>query len=63
MAEAYEILGSPDKKEVYDAMFRPAQKVQIPTARSVYNKHPQTRNYTDLDIDYKDFEHFQKSAR
>uniref|UniRef100_A0A914EMV8 J domain-containing protein n=1 Tax=Acrobeloides nanus TaxID=290746 RepID=A0A914EMV8_9BILA len=63
VAHAYEILGSADKKEIYDSMNKSPQRVRTPGSSNVYNQTSTRKQYTDLDIDYKDFEHFQKSNR
>ncbi|KAF8356723.1 dnj-18 [Pristionchus pacificus] len=56
VAESYEILSSEDKRKAYDLTRRPMG------TRRASSAHP-VRGFTDLDIDYKNFEAFQKNAR
>uniref|UniRef100_A0A8R1IB52 J domain-containing protein n=1 Tax=Caenorhabditis japonica TaxID=281687 RepID=A0A8R1IB52_CAEJA len=63
---AYEILGSEDKRKAYD-MTR-IRTSPMPTSSSHpmsnrYRSRSSQKQYTDVDIDYKDFEHFQRSTR
>ncbi|KHJ93306.1 DnaJ domain protein [Oesophagostomum dentatum] len=60
---AYEILGSEEKRRAYDlTRIRTA-----PDLGSLYGRRPSTseptKQYTDIDIDYKSFEHFQRKNR
>ncbi|EYC32020.1 hypothetical protein Y032_0003g1357 [Ancylostoma ceylanicum] len=60
---AYEVLGSDEKRRAYDlTRIRTA-----PDLGSVYGRRPSTseptKQYTDIDIDYKSFEHFQRKNR
>ncbi|KAH7731690.1 Protein DNJ-18 [Aphelenchoides avenae] len=64
---AYEVLSSEEKKRAYDASLRPRGARRMPMQ---HGHHPSTtattyrrKDYTDLDIEYKDFEHFQRSTR
>ncbi|GMT19522.1 hypothetical protein PFISCL1PPCAC_10819 [Pristionchus fissidentatus] len=57
VAESYEILSSEEKRRTYDLTRRPVRTRSAPRGPS------STRGFTDLDIDYKNFEAFQKNAR
>lgn len=66
VARAYEVLGSEDKRKAYD-MTRITTS-PMPGDPSFSNRYRRrsasnTKQYTDIDIDYKDFEHFQRSTR
>jgi DnaJ-class molecular chaperone len=60
---AYEVLGSEDKKRAYDATLGRSAVRTTPNVHSRTSAGQHQKNFTDLDIDYKDFEHFQKTAR
>ncbi|VDM61743.1 unnamed protein product [Angiostrongylus costaricensis] len=57
VALAYEVLGSDEKRKIYD-MTRIRTSFTHPSSTS-----GPTKAYTDLDIDYKSFEHFQRLTR
>uniref|UniRef100_A0A0N4Y6Z6 DnaJ homolog subfamily A member 3, mitochondrial (inferred by orthology to a human protein) n=1 Tax=Nippostrongylus brasiliensis TaxID=27835 RepID=A0A0N4Y6Z6_NIPBR len=60
---AYEILGSDEKRKVYDmTRIRTTPSVRSPSMGSS-STYTRPKQYTDLDIDYKDFEHFQRHTR
>lgn len=72
IAAAYEVLASNEKRRLYDIQIQAESlrgSSKIPThgftAANFYppqhQRHP--KEYTDLDIDYKDFEHFQRESR
>uniref|UniRef100_A0A1I7XVH9 J domain-containing protein n=1 Tax=Steinernema glaseri TaxID=37863 RepID=A0A1I7XVH9_9BILA len=66
VASAYEVLGSEDKRRAYDGMFvRQRQTWNSGGVRSAggYGPGRTTKQYTDVDIDLKTFEHFQRSTR
>ncbi|CAI2347414.1 unnamed protein product [Caenorhabditis sp. 36 PRJEB53466] len=67
VAMAYEILGSEEKRKAYDmTRIRSSPMPGDPTNLSNrYKKRSAStqKQYTDIDIDYKDFEHFQRSTR
>lgn len=63
VSQAYEVLSSDEQRRLYDMnRIRTA-----PDLSSTYVRRPSTsaptKNYTDIDIDYKDFEHFQRLNR
>ncbi|EFO98467.1 CRE-DNJ-18 protein [Caenorhabditis remanei] len=67
VAMAYEILGSEDKRKAYD-MTRIKSSPMPGDSSSFSNRYRRrtasnSKQYTDIDIDYKDFEHFQRSTR
>uniref|UniRef100_A0AC34RIN2 J domain-containing protein n=1 Tax=Panagrolaimus sp. JU765 TaxID=591449 RepID=A0AC34RIN2_9BILA len=62
---AYEALGTEERRRAYDSTIAPRY-----SGPHIYTRHPASasstkrhREYTDIDIDYKDFEQFQKSNR
>ena len=65
VATAYEVLGTEDKRRAYDSTLTP--RYSGPRVYTETRKKPKPgekhRQYEDLDIDYKDFEHFQKASR
>ncbi|EGT52294.1 CBN-DNJ-18 protein [Caenorhabditis brenneri] len=66
VAMAYEVLGSEEKRKAYD-MTRITSN-PMPGDASFSNRYRRrtaepSKQYTDIDIDYKDFEHFQRSTR
>ncbi|KAK5983729.1 DNaJ domain (Prokaryotic heat shock protein) [Trichostrongylus colubriformis] len=60
---AYEVLGSEEKRKVYDM----TRIRTTPDLNSIHIRRASTsapvKKYTDLDIDYKSFEHFQRLNR
>uniref|UniRef100_A0A915MXA9 Ubiquitin-like domain-containing protein n=1 Tax=Meloidogyne javanica TaxID=6303 RepID=A0A915MXA9_MELJA len=69
VSEAYEILGSKEKRRAYDSL-----TAEMPTKIFKATHHQRTKagekhqrkwekDWSDLDIDYKDFEHFQNMSR
>ncbi|CAB3403127.1 unnamed protein product [Caenorhabditis bovis] len=64
VAQAYEILGSEDRRKAYDmTRIRTSPMASGPEMSNRYRRRSSGRQYTDIDIDYKDFEHFQRSTR
>jgi curved DNA-binding protein CbpA len=68
VVEAYEVLGTEDKRKAYDYSRSPryAGNLSVHTREQHggrYNSATRRKQYTDIDIDYKDFEHFQKMNR
>lgn len=75
VSEAYEVLGSEEKRRIYDALT--AEKGAQHMALRRYHRTPsghhehhrktteaqRPKSWTDLDIDFKDFEHFQRESR
>ncbi|XGW16808.1 hypothetical protein V3C99_001895 [Haemonchus contortus] len=60
---AYEVLGSDEKRKMYDmTRIRTSPDISSPYVRRATTSAP-TKQYTDLDIDYKSFEHFQRLNR
>lgn len=67
VAMSYEVLGSEDKRKAYD-MTRITTSPMPGDPSSFSNRYRRrsasnAKQYTDIDIDYKDFEHFQRSTR
>uniref|UniRef100_A0A7E4W354 J domain-containing protein n=1 Tax=Panagrellus redivivus TaxID=6233 RepID=A0A7E4W354_PANRE len=62
---AYEVLGTDDRRRAYDITVAPrySSTTAGPTVRRQAGPGQRPRQYTDIDIDYKDFEHFQKTNR
>uniref|UniRef100_A0A1I8B4J3 J domain-containing protein n=1 Tax=Meloidogyne hapla TaxID=6305 RepID=A0A1I8B4J3_MELHA len=69
VSEAYEVLGSKEKRRAYDSL-----TAEMPTKTFKATHHQRTKtgeqrqrkwekDWSDLDIDYKDFEHFQNLSR
>uniref|UniRef100_A0A8R1EQZ5 J domain-containing protein n=1 Tax=Caenorhabditis japonica TaxID=281687 RepID=A0A8R1EQZ5_CAEJA len=67
VAMAYEILGSEDKRKAYDMTRIRSSPMPTSSSHPMSNRYRQRsssqKQYTDVDIDYKDFEHFQRSTR
>lgn len=68
MASAYEVLGSDDKRRAYDATLarnraNTADRVGPQSRTGVDTQNGKRKMYTDLDIDYRNFEQFQRSTR
>uniref|UniRef100_A0A183CD90 J domain-containing protein n=1 Tax=Globodera pallida TaxID=36090 RepID=A0A183CD90_GLOPA len=72
ITEAYEVLGSEEKRQIYDALTakRPHLPVGMRKSQANYSgRHAgfgtteNQKDWTDLDIDFKDFEHFQHENR
>uniref|UniRef100_A0A915BNI3 J domain-containing protein n=1 Tax=Parascaris univalens TaxID=6257 RepID=A0A915BNI3_PARUN len=68
VASAYEVLGSDDKRRVYDATLarnraNTANRVWPQSRRGADTQNNRRKMYTDVDIDYRDFEQFQRSTR
>uniref|UniRef100_A0AC34G0P0 J domain-containing protein n=1 Tax=Panagrolaimus sp. ES5 TaxID=591445 RepID=A0AC34G0P0_9BILA len=67
VVEAYEILGTEDKRKAYDYSMSPRYAGNLSAHTREQSGHHSTgtrrKQYTDIDIDYKDFEHFQKMNR
>ncbi|MFH4980674.1 hypothetical protein AB6A40_007383 [Gnathostoma spinigerum] len=63
VASAYEVLGSDEKRKAYDLTLT-VERIS-PSFASPYRRNARntTKSYTDLDIDYKNFEQFQRSTR
>ncbi|VDO53084.1 unnamed protein product [Haemonchus placei] len=60
---AYEVLGSDEKRKMYDmTRIRTSPDLSSHYVRRTTTSAP-TKQYTDLDIDYKSFEHFQRLNR
>ncbi|PIO71935.1 DnaJ domain protein [Teladorsagia circumcincta] len=60
---AYEVLGSDEKRKMYDmTRIRTSPDLSSTYARRASTSAP-TKSYTDMDIDYKSFEHFQRLNR
>jgi len=60
VSEAYEVLGSENNRKAYDSQF------DVKSGSVRFTETPKAKapkEYTDLDIDYKDFEHFQRISR
>uniref|UniRef100_A0A914H154 J domain-containing protein n=1 Tax=Globodera rostochiensis TaxID=31243 RepID=A0A914H154_GLORO len=57
ITEAYEVLGSEEKRQIYDC---PHGKK---TTFARFGTAEKQKDWTDLDIDFKDFEHFQQENR
>ncbi|VDD92808.1 unnamed protein product [Enterobius vermicularis] len=64
VVRAYEVLRSKDKKREYDATLiqRPVGAKGLNKTRTKYRGFA-GKSYLDLDVDYKTFEHFQRSMR
>ncbi|KAJ1346341.1 hypothetical protein KIN20_001104, partial [Parelaphostrongylus tenuis] len=63
VALAYEVLGSDEKRKLYDlTRIRTSSDLSSSFAPSSSTSVP-TKAYTDLDIEYKNFEHFQRQTR
>ncbi|KAI6192204.1 J domain-containing protein [Aphelenchoides bicaudatus] len=58
---AYEVLSNTDKRQEYDKQFVVKRYPGPPTGRRDFTFHE--KKYTDLDLDFKDFEHFQRVSR
>uniref|UniRef100_A0A0K0D129 J domain-containing protein n=1 Tax=Angiostrongylus cantonensis TaxID=6313 RepID=A0A0K0D129_ANGCA len=58
VALAYEVLGSDEKRKIYDMM-----RIRTPSDLRSSSYSFIQFTYTDLDIDYKNFEHFQRLTR
>jgi len=65
VAAAYEALGTEDKRKAYDSTMTPRYSgPRVYTdARARAKAATRHKQYEDLDIDYRDFEHFQKANR
>ncbi|VDK24677.1 unnamed protein product [Anisakis simplex] len=70
VTSAYEVLGSEEKRRVYDATIfanrvKDSYNITNQSTSTGQNVHYGQRRkmYTDLDIDYKNFEQFQRSTR
>ncbi|CAO4369879.1 unnamed protein product [Caenorhabditis nigoni] len=64
VAMAYEVLNSEDKRKAYDMTRITTSPMPGDASFSNrYRRRSATKQYTDIDIDYKDFEHFQRSTR
>uniref|UniRef100_A0A9J2PAR5 J domain-containing protein n=1 Tax=Ascaris lumbricoides TaxID=6252 RepID=A0A9J2PAR5_ASCLU len=68
VASAYEVLGSDDKRRAYDATLardraNTADRVGPQSRTGVDTQNGKRKMYTDLDIDYRNFEQFQRSTR
>ncbi|KHN79621.1 Mitochondrial protein [Toxocara canis] len=68
VASAYEVLSSDEKRRAYDAALTrhhasTANNAWSRSRTSADNGYGRPKMYTDLDIDYKNFEHFQRSTR
>ncbi|KAE9549148.1 hypothetical protein FO519_007634 [Halicephalobus sp. NKZ332] len=65
VASAYEALGTEDRRRAYDSTMTP--RYSGPHIFTETRKRSRTtekhKRYEDLDIDYKDFEHFQRTNR
>uniref|UniRef100_A0A0K0DWB6 Guanylate cyclase domain-containing protein n=1 Tax=Strongyloides stercoralis TaxID=6248 RepID=A0A0K0DWB6_STRER len=62
VAKAYEILSNNFKRKEYDETIRPPPRGYSDVRRGSHFTQSK-KNYTDLNIDLKDFESFQRSAR
>ncbi|CAD6188473.1 unnamed protein product [Caenorhabditis auriculariae] len=63
VAMAYEVLSSDEKRKLYDMT-----RIRTSNVSDVYEGRPMprrsaTKQYTDVDIDYKNFEQFQRNTR
>ncbi|CAJ0930067.1 unnamed protein product, partial [Mesorhabditis belari] len=64
VSQAYEILGSEENRKIYDmTRVRSTPSSSKGSYASSMRNSTREKQYTDIDIDYKDFEHFQKSTR
>ncbi|KJH44189.1 DnaJ domain protein [Dictyocaulus viviparus] len=59
---AYEILGSDEKRRIYD-MTRIRTSSDLSSSTRQNSTFSPTKEYTDIDIDYKSLEHFQRQTR
>ncbi|CAJ0578416.1 unnamed protein product, partial [Mesorhabditis spiculigera] len=63
VSQAYEILGSEEQRKLYDMTRVRNTPSTASDVRYQARNYPREKQYTDIDIDYKDFEHFQKATR
>ncbi|KAF7632400.1 J domain-containing protein [Meloidogyne graminicola] len=69
VSEAYEILGSKEKRRAYDSLTAEMPSKTFTARHQQRTKTGERRqrqwekDWSDLDIDYKDFEHFQNLSR
>ncbi|KAL3081279.1 hypothetical protein niasHT_039756 [Heterodera trifolii] len=72
ITDAYEVLGSEEKRQIYDTLTAPKPQAHFgrtPNFRRTRSNHINMgpagghKDWTDLDIDFRDFEHFQRENR
>lgn len=61
IVNAYEVLSSKSKRAIYDSTLKPATRATT----SPYSRNPRQKqkDYEDLDINYEDFQEFQRQTR
>ncbi|KAI6219798.1 J domain-containing protein [Aphelenchoides fujianensis] len=66
IVDAYEVLGHAEKRRAYDRehpAHRPAGVHSAAFRQRGTDPHVRQKQYTDLDIDFRDLEHFQRTSR